>query len=192
MQNLENVTLIIVDCVNPLRAEHAIKKCTSQINFKEVLFLSDKENGMFPTVKIDPIKSKLEYSQFIIRNLYKYIRGTHCLLIQWDGYVLHPEVWNPKWLEYDYIGARWNFHKDKFNVGNGGFSLRSKRLMEIVATDENIIEIHPEDNCVCRWYRPYLEYRYGIKYAPPEVADLFSDENSFFRHKTFGYHGGIR
>lgn len=192
MQNLETVSLVIVDCLDKFKALTAIERSKRDIRFKEVLFFSDKENGIAPVVLIDKITSKQEYSRFLIKELYKYLTGTHCLIIQYDGYVLNPTIWNPEWLQYDYIGARWNFYHDDMTVGNGGFSLRSKRLQEIIATDPEITILHPEDHIICRTYRDYLVKKYDIKYAPPEVADIFSDENSHFKHKTFGYHGGFR
>ena len=58
------------------------------------------------------------YSEFVIRELHKYVDTSHCLLVQWDGYVLNPKSWLPQFLDYDYIGAPWNGNV----VGNGGFS----------------------------------------------------------------------
>jgi len=54
------------------------------------------------------------------------------LVTQWDGYVINAEAWTEEFLDYDYIGARWIGDVVKaagsppeYNVGNGGFSLRS-------------------------------------------------------------------
>jgi hypothetical protein len=79
------------------------------------------------------------------------------------------------------------------NVGNGGFSLRTRRLMEIVATDPAITAYHPEDLKICRHYRPYLEREYAIRFAPDDVARRFSIEGYKQSNRThtteFGFHG---
>jgi hypothetical protein len=79
------------------------------------------------------------------------------------------------------------------NVGNGGFSLRSRRLMEIVATDPAITTYHPEDVAICRTHRRHLERAHGIRYAPEEAARRFSIEGYKQPGRTytneFGFHG---
>src|SRR5262245_61590852 len=73
-----------------------------------------------------PIRSLQEYSEFCIKELAKHMIRKHCLIVQEDGYIIRPHLWNPLWLNFDYIGAPWGDGV----VGNGGFSLRSRRLME--------------------------------------------------------------
>lgn len=179
--DLKDVTLFGVD-VNKERLHLAIETCQKQLKFAE-------------TIELNPdIRSKEAYSAFIIKETYKYIKTSHVLIVQHDGYVVNPMVWDDSWLQYDYIGATW-WYTDGMNVGNGGFSLRSKRLMEIVGTDPNIIEMHPEDDAICRRYRKYLESNYGIKFAPDEVADKFSFEGYRQPEKRldmhFGKHGNF-
>jgi hypothetical protein len=75
-------------------------------------------------------------------------------------------------------------------VGNGGFSLRSRRFMEACS---RIIKImHPEDHHICRTYRKQLEAE-GMRFAPIEVAERFSFEGYLQPHKIltnqFGVHG---
>jgi len=33
------------------------------------------------------------------------VNGTHVLVMQWDGFILHPELWDRAFLDDDYIGA---------------------------------------------------------------------------------------
>jgi hypothetical protein len=176
---LPGVTLIGVDS-NPQRLELAKLKCTSMIKFGDVVTLHP------------PITSKEQYSEFCIREMAQHIHTSHALIFQHDGFVNNWRAWDNDWLQYDYIGAPW-WYQDGMNVGNGGFCLRSKRLMDILATDPNITQLHPEDHHICRTYRPYLESKYGIKFAPYEVAERFSFEG-YMRHgevvtDQFGVHG---
>ena len=69
-------------------------------------------------------------------------------------------LWDPKFLNYDYIGALWPHYKEN-QVGNGGFSLRSKKLLE---SSRKLIEENPdynlpliEDDYICREKRLDLE-----------------------------------
>lgn len=177
--DLPTVTLLGVDS-NKERLDKAKGICTKWIKYGSVV-----------TVHPD-IRSKEEYSRFIIKEAYKLVKTEHCLIFQHDGYVNNWRAWDNDWLQYDYIGAPWHY-VDGMAVGNGGFSLRSRRLMEIVATDPKITILHPEDHHICRTYRPYLEKTYGIRFAPIEVAEKFSFEGYMQPTKVllnqFGVHG---
>ncbi len=176
---LNNVTLLAIDCVNYGECLTAIRKSMYQVDFGASKFLTDikayNPNFPFEIVKIPKISSKQEYSQFVIKELYKHIDTEFVLLIQHDGFVLDGECWDEDFLNYDYIGAPWLYIDGK-NVGNGGFSLRSKKLLDILGKDDFIQATDPEDQAICRLYRDYLERKHGIKFAPEEVADRFSFE----------------
>lgn len=177
--DLPNVTLLGVDSDSE-RLNKAKDICTKWIKYGDVVTLNPD------------IRSKEAYSKFLIKEAYKHITTSHVLIFQHDGYVHNWKAWDNDWLQYDYIGAPW-WYNDGMDVGNGGFSLRSKRLMEIIATDPNITELHPEDHVICRTYRKYLENTYAIKFAPLEVAEMFSYEGykqpDKKLDKQFGKHG---
>jgi uncharacterized protein DUF5672 len=107
--------------------------------------------------------------------------------VQYDGFILNPDCWSADFQRYDYIGARWPFD-DGRAVGNGGFSLRSKRLLRALQ-DPQFAPVDPEDMAICRAYRPVLEERYGIRFAPEEIADRFAFEAVPPDGQTFGFHG---
>lgn len=195
--NLPNVTLICVDCVEPIKAIRAIEISMEQVRFGAVKMLSHHTNIFtekigFKHIQIPIIRSKQEYSSFIMKEIYKYVDTDYMLIIQNDGYVVDYKAWQRDFLEYDYIGASW-WYADGLNNGNGGFSLRSKKIMQIAANDPEIIELHPEDDRLGRKYRPYLEKNHGIKFAPISLCEKFSIENWNRSNKTwngqFGFHG---
>lgn len=193
MINLNNITLICVDCLHHASAIKAINKSIENIEFGKVIFVTDKllKSENFETVIIDRINSKEEYSKFMIFSLNTHVKTDYCLVIQYDGYVINPHLWRDEFLQYDYIGAPW-WYKDKYNMGNGGFSLRSKKLL-IACQKEKFQNYHPEDNAICRENRKKLENKYGLKYAPDPLAEKFSFEpnmlHPFFKNDTFGFHG---
>ncbi|HEY5971619.1 MAG TPA: DUF5672 family protein [Pseudoxanthomonas sp.] len=135
-------------------------------------------------MEIEDISSVAEYSHFMIKRLGEYFSGSHVLIVQWDGFVTDARQWDPRFLEYDYIGAPW---KDG-SVGNGGFSLRSRRLVDALQAMQTP-ETHPEDHCICDRYRAELETRFGIRFAPLELARRFAWEAPDPGHSTFGLHG---
>ena len=47
----------------------------------------------------------------------------------------------------------------------------------------------PEDDQICRLYRPSLIADFGIRFAPESIADSFSYERSMPEGPTFGFHG---
>jgi hypothetical protein len=112
------------------------------------------------------------------------------LLVQWDGYVVDPSAWSAEFLQYDYLGAKWHWFTDGMTVGNGGFTLRSKRLLDLLASGRLAVDTSiNEDVLICRVHRPVLERDYGICFAPESIADRFSYERSPPNGPTFGYHG---
>lgn len=186
---IKDVTLIAVDCVNYSLTIKSLRNCMDKCEFDRVVFLTDidiKEEGI-EVIKIDRINSKEEYSNFIIKYLYKYFETSHCLIVQHDGTILNSKCWNEDFKDYDYIGAKWTY-TDGRNVGNGGFSLRSWDLQNILGNDKNIIITSPEDECIGRLYRNYLENEYQVKFAPEEICDKFSFELHAPTQKTFGHH----
>ena len=100
---------------------------------------------------------------------------------QHDGFVVAPSQWQDVFLEFDYLGspALWG-------MGNGGFSLRSKKLLTLLAKDETIVKTHPEDTAICKTYRSYLEKK-GIRFASPEIAHHFSIDANVWQGQ-FGFH----
>jgi hypothetical protein len=184
---LPNVTLCAVDCLNQDLTRYALECCKAQVDFGKILFITDKDYNDYPTEKIERFKNKQDYDYFIMKRLNPYITTDYVLLVQWDGLILDSKYWLEEFLEYDYIGAIWPWHPIGYRVGNSGFCLRSKKLLEILYNDENINESFPEDIKLCTQYRPYLESK-GIKWPSEFIADVFSVERSNAIN-TFGFHG---
>jgi hypothetical protein len=191
MIKLPDVTIICVDCRNYGEAVSALNKCLEQVDPYAVKLLTDATfdlENRIEVIKIDPIRTKRAYSEFLMKKLNQYIETSHVLIVQWDGYILDGTQWSDEYLKYDYLGARWNYDSDRI-VGNGGFSLRSKKLHDILADDDFIDVLHPEDQSIGIIYKFYLEERYGIKFGAPELADKFSFELNAPAAPTFGFHG---
>lgn len=192
MISLPQVTLMAVDTVNYGKTINSMINSLEQIEPGDAVWFTDIFiNQPFRIQEIKHLYSKEEYSQFVIKELGKYeFKTSHILITQHDGYVLDGEQWEEEWLQWDYLGAPW-LYVDGRNVGNGGFSLRSVKLHKILAEDPFIKGYNPEDDAICRLYRPYLEDKYNIKFAPEEVAHRFAFELHEPKQPTFGFHGNF-
>lgn len=188
---LPDVTLCAVSSVNVAATLRAMEISLQQVAFGACKLFTDKisESG-HPDIAIVPIPelvSSEQYSHFLLSTLADYIETSHCLVVQWDGHVIDATRWDPDFLAYDYVGARWPQFSDGWDVGNGGFSLRSRHLMKMVQ-EAGFRSAHPEDIAIGRTHRGWLEDR-GIRFAPGALADRFSAERAGDPRASFGYHG---
>ena len=125
---------------------------------------------------------------------------------------MFPDKCDDEWLKYDYIGAPWPLVKDSYidpfgnqhQVGNGGFSLRSKKLLEVPTKVEvpwetnnsdfywmppGVVNYH-EDGNICVHNR-HIFVEQGCEFAPVDVAVRFSQENRIPECEgitPFGFH----
>lgn len=211
MLDLSAVTLLCVETRDPALAHFAIQQCTDQARFNRVVLIADlaklgnplknslsnpedkqeitqgveRLNGI-EYVQAPPIKTTKDYSNFLLTGLRQYVSSPHVLIIQWDSFIIHPEWWTEDYLKYDYIGAVWPHHP-KTPVGNGGFSLRSVKLLDALLSPQ-VPKRHPEDICICIDNRERLEKEFDIRFAPTAVAEKFAVERGDW-YPAFGFHG---
>ena len=191
----------MVDSVNKDRADRVFNLCLSKFKFADAKLLSHFPAQHWYDVTIDPIESWEAYSEFMIKNLGDHFTTSHCLVVQWDGFIVNPESWTDDFLNYDYIGAPFppsllSRFPDEWGMGrpdnciayNGGFSLRSKKLYAALK-QIHLGNCHPEDQAICGYYRTELE-GFGIKFPPLSTARKFAVEYGDLIKDQFGQHGG--
>lgn len=236
MIKLDNVSVVVVCGINEvnhmLDSLKALKHSCNGIDFSEKILISpltdnkkinDEINSLGVTHHIIDTLDYVGYNNFMIKNLYDYIKTDFCVTIQHDGFILNPNLWSDEFLNYDYIGAPWShdlirstdaifphaLESGKYSlVGNGGFSFRSRRLLEECKNSpgtcdkqkiqgwslltgehgEHVKIIMPEDNYICLNYYEYFIDK-GIKYAPIEIGNMFSREGNIPISEVFGFHG---
>ncbi len=162
----------------------------------------DFSHDRFEVIQEKKLRDHKTYSEVCIFELHKYIETDFFLIIQADGFVLNPDKWSSSFLDYDYIGAVAHLAGiDPPIVGNGGFSLRSKKILHStleLAKNESelkqrfkVQDYFFEDYVLCVVLRHFLEDR-GIKFAPLEVANQFSVEPFCINSpkNSFGFHYG--
>lgn len=202
MLNLDSVTLIGIDGVSLPRMFRAADICCHYARFAAVKILSSLPFDDPRLVPVRPITSADAYSDFIIHDLFNYVDTEHMMLIQHDGFILNPDVWTDEFLDYDFIGAPWRWdHTFAYNgisfnagnhVGNGGFSIRTRRVLKIMNTElPHIKEGECEDIMLSVTFRPRM-VECGVRFAPVDLAARFSYEawgSMDGWNGQFGYHG---
>jgi hypothetical protein len=208
MLNLNNVTLIAIDGTGTYKKiTKAIQLSKKNINFADVILLSPESNynnlNGIKLIKIDKL-TYVEWNRFVLKELYKYFNTSHYIYVDVDGFIVNSNLWTDDFLKYDYIGAPWKYQEhiltkyvDDFVkrknpnqvnlVGNGGFTLRSKRLL--LETNRCLDDrYYLEDLYICINNYDYFISK-GIKFAPIELACIFSQDPVIDINKTFGFHG---
>lgn len=194
MLKLPDVTLVLIETREHDLAQLALEDCERQVEFGEVLVFTDRPSQFLQAnrrvITVEDWPTKLGWSRCFWFEVPLHLRTSHALGIQWDSWVVAPQMWKGDYLRYDYVGAPW-WYKDGMNVGNGGFCLRSTRLLRYIRKHRaqfpclNALD----DDLYCRGYRPKLQAA-GFEWAPEPLAQDFSFEcvrpNSAALH--FGFH----
>jgi len=206
MIDLSNVTLVSVASVRVDKTIKALKYSSKDIIFGDIKLITHEsviEPGI-TVINVDKMDYE-QYNKFIVFELYKHIDTDYALIIQDDGFVVNANEWKPEFLNYDYIGAPWPLpyddfsYRDAFNnlirVGNGGFSLRSKKILSLA--DKLKLEwksyfgYYNEDGFFTCHNRHIYEQN-GCVFAPLDVAKYFSHEIQIPETEgiiPFGFHG---
>lgn len=193
---LPNVTLIAVTSVKVYETIRALQYSMRDIEFGEVVFVTHRKPLGLPkgitykhAEKIDHID---KFNYLIAYELGAYVDTDYAILVHYDGFIVHPEMWKKEFLEYDYIGSPWPLptaehssyydeHGNICRVGNS-VSLRSKRFMEFpkqAGLEWKPAEdgLYNEDIFLCCMNKVRFEEA-GMRYAPVEVARLFGREHT--------------
>ena len=190
---MKDITLVAIEFQWHELTKYAIDRCLEHIEPKEIIVISDQDIYPGATyINRAPVSGMPEYNVVMLKEVAEHVNTSHALYVQWDGIANNKENWTDEFLSYDYIGAPWPWEPEGRNVGNGGFSLRSRRLLDACLDDR--IQLTEERNFTAEDayiginYRNYLETTYGIKYAPTELARQFSFELGEYV-PSFGFHG---
>ena len=142
---LPNITLIAATSVEIDQHQIALKISSKNIGFGAVKLLSSSPpEKKYPDIEYVsiPQMNMSGQNRLLLKNLHKYFETSHCLYVQADSFVVNASCWKDEFLDFDYIGAPWT-NEVKINpnlvlnlkntVGCGGFSLRSRKLLETTA-----------------------------------------------------------
>jgi hypothetical protein len=197
MIDLSNVTLLSINTHAPEMSVRALQYSSKEIKFKNKKILSNRIPGNLPDdiefIQIPEFHTREQYSDFVMNHLSDYVDGEFAMMIHADGFIINPSLWSDEFLKYDYIGAPWPvpIEQTEGRVGNGGFCIRSKKLIDFCKT----IKAEPghDDWTIAVVQNQYLKEQ-GFTFAPVRVAMKFSLESvipecEFDLTQTFGFHG---
>lgn len=196
---MKNVTLVCMDTKYKYESLKVLKNQSKLFDFGRVLFFSNGIKDIdVEIVEIPDLVGKkggYSYSNFCLKELPKFINTEYCLVIQHDGFIINPKSWTDSFLRYDYIGAPW---PDNYlnRVGNGGFSLRSKKFLNACREVFEDVDIDEHEDLLACVHKYNDMVARGVQFAPPEIASQFSVEHWTKEHSqtgytfpTFGFHG---
>ena len=205
---IPSIDLISIACTKVPETIEAIRKCQAQMKFnRSILFThEDIQSEGIEIIKIDKLDYK-QYNEFVVMKLWQYVGSDYVLLVQNDSWILDGKLWDDDWFKFDYLGAGWPIppEDDKISyrtpkgelvrVGNGGFTLRSRKLLRaptILGLEFNDMGtgFPNEDGFLCVHHREELE-KQGIKFAPLPIVVHFSQELPIPEAegiKPFGFH----
>ena len=187
MINGKSITLFACAWGDQIRpTSSVIDFCIQSFPYFDVCYFENRINNL------------IDYNKFMIEDLDSIIKTDFVMTVQSDGFIINPNLWQNKFLEYDYIGAPWPWHGV---CGNGGFSLRSKKFLQ-TSSKLKYISYHeeygicPEDNfmCLAKYNREFF-LKEGVKFAEPNIAIQFSFEHPISSShnqgpdSSFGFHG---
>lgn len=203
-----DITLLAVATNNIPQTLASLRRCINLMDFSKIKLFTDVLPVGLPSdiefVQCPPLNYNT-YMNYTFRDLGEFVDTSHCLLVQYDSWILRPQMWKDEWLQYDYIAPPWSTHEcmklpsgEYIRVGCGGFSLRSKKLLDLPKQlNLPLVEYvgHPynmwaDDWNFCVYYRDiFLEQ--GITYAPRLEATQFGQEMDMDENKgiyPFGFH----
>ena len=206
---LKDVTLLAYSSHEVPQTIASLQKCQEGLDFAETkLLCHEKPDGLPENILYEfapEINDIDDFNYYMFLELGKHVNTSHVLYVQAHAWILHPELWDNEWLQYDWIGSPWKVipnayltdDGERIRNGNGGFSLRSKRLLDaphiLGLKLEERQGYFNEDGNLAVYHRAKL-LEYGIKYAPVEVAARFAYENAVPENigiPPFGYHRNL-
>jgi hypothetical protein len=224
MLDLSRVTLFAIDNTNRIEATIKSLHTSMQVaKFGAIKLVTSNEyidkysdellqDGIECEKMVPLITNIDEYSHYILYELHRHIETDFVLISQDHAFIINPDAWTDQFLNYDYLGAPWPYAEDSYidpfgnhhRVGNGGFSLRSRKFLEVPTKvevpwetnnsnfywmPEGVINYH-EDGNVCVHNR-HIFIEQGCKFPPVELAAKFSYESPVSENQgiiPFGFH----
>jgi hypothetical protein len=194
MLDLPQVTLLFVETRAHKITKRVIDDAMSKINFGDILIYTDKPD-LIPIegaryIEVPDFPDKKSAGQFYYQFAMREVKTDFALMLEWDAGVKDVANWRWEFLDYDYIGAPWKVRPQEENsmdVGNGGFTLMSKRLGHFLAENQKNFPVYTDWD-LCRNQRKHLE-QLGFKWPRRDVATKFAWElTKLPPGGVFGFH----
>jgi len=166
-----------------------------RMHFDEVLHLASSEPtikccGKFIKVKTTDYAGAMKFQ---VEEVPKYFKTDHLFFVETDGFPVNFNLWDKKFLDFDYIGAPWTPWNTIGNrIGNQGCSITTPRFWESVSQKK--FNGKPSDQFICQDIEQHHKTN-GITFADLHTAMRFSFEAvipefpSWDWTMSFAFHG---
>ncbi len=163
---LPHVEFVIRNAINKLGSNWAHTVVCGKLNYGQLKQICDR---ISPNIRIIQLPFRNidinTYSEILCQaKFWERLKGDKILLYQEDSLIFKSNI--RRFLQYDYIGAPWatkNEMTNDLNIGNGGFSLRNRKIHIQICQNYGVRET--------QYNQPTLNYmkRENITYPPEDV-----------------------
>lgn len=202
MLALPNVTLVAVGTMLHELLRITISDCVARVSFGDLVIYSDRADLInvpgARQIAAPCGTDKKDVMEFYYGEAAQAITTSHALMIEWDAGIRDVGMWRDEFLQYDYIGAPWPLEylevwggDPECNVGNGGFTLLSKKLSDLIYTHRAALPVSSDVHPSRDHRRAYEQLDSSIRWAPRSVAADFAFEHGTPGERdcpSFGYH----
>ena len=143
---LPHLEFLIRNSINKLGEKWSQTVVCGLNNYKFIYNIVKNIDRKIKIIKLDYENlTQIEYNDLLLtKSFWELFYGEKLLIYQEDSCIFKNNI--QEFLNWDYIGAPWplEFNINKLGVGNGGFSLRTKKVMlECLKYDDSKIELSP-------------------------------------------------
>ena len=129
---MPHLEFLIRNMIHKLGSEWSHTVVCGTLNYNFMINMCNKidKNIKIIKTKFDNLMPPYQYSEFLAtEEFWNMFVGNKILLYQEDSIIFKSNI--NDFIEYDYVGAPWrkNCGLNTYDVGNGGFSLRTKQKM---------------------------------------------------------------
>jgi hypothetical protein len=196
-----HLEFLIRNAINKLGNNWSYTVVCGNINYEYMCKMCNNISSNIKIIKTDYDNLNISsYSKFLSSlKFWNLFSGNKILIYQEDSCIFKNNI--DDFIEWDYIGASWppQDNTNSKNVGNGGFSLRTKKCMIDVINTISIFDTNYSDNTLAYMKRSginippedvyfslnMIKYNIG-KVANFVVANSFSSE--FYNNDSLGGH----
>jgi len=189
------IDIVNIALVDEFFAARVLERCMRQFPHARKSILMAPTNPKFGNSQFIrlPFLPKVALGECVL-SIGAFTDADVVIYVQNDGFILNGSNWRWEFLDYDYIGTPWPVdYPGGQRIGGGGFSLRSRKLMDACLKTMAIYpsSIPPphtgEDFWISTVMRTQFELE-GIRYAPLELAEVWGNELPCDDSKCFGFH----
>jgi hypothetical protein len=116
---LKNITILSLNCVDPIQSAKALLYSSKDIDFAEMILVSNKKPDRLPSeIKFIPtdVLTHKDGSRFTYTQLPNFVRTEYCLTIHDDGFVINSHLWTDEFLNMTTLPETVSVHEGQYQM----------------------------------------------------------------------------